>query len=116
LHRHKQTKGLTTNQIKELNAAWMHAARLKLPLNLLLSFRPADIDATPEPERCRIFAAIRNKLGVHARQHSFPPVFIWTREISRNQDRWLLLIHQIPAKPIRPGGPGLVQYGAGRGL
>jgi hypothetical protein len=84
MNRRKTTKGLNTNQVKELNVAWHHARRLGLPCNLFITFRPLEIDAMNENERCRQFAAVRNKLGVYARQHGFPATFVWSREINTN--------------------------------
>jgi hypothetical protein len=76
----KQTKGLTTNQVKDLNAAWHHAATIGRPLNRLLTIRPIDVDDLDPARRCELFAAFRNKLSVYARQHNFPPTFVWSRE------------------------------------
>ena len=39
-HRRRVTKGLNTNQVKELNGAWHHATRIGRPLNVLISVRP----------------------------------------------------------------------------
>jgi hypothetical protein len=81
LNRRKPTKGLNTNQVKELNAAWYHAARLGFHLNLIVTFRPLTIDDMTESERCKCFAALRNKLGVYARCCGFPATFAWSREV-----------------------------------
>src|ERR687897_3014766 len=81
-HRRRVTKGLNTNQVKELNGAWHHATRIGRPLNVLISVRPLDIDAMPPAERCRAFASFRNKLGVYARHRRFPPTYAWSREIN----------------------------------
>ena len=60
MNRRRATKGLDTNQVRGLNAAWHHAARLGLPLNLLVSFHPSDIDGMLESERCKLFARARS--------------------------------------------------------
>ena len=76
----RSKKGLNTNQVKELNYAWQHATNIGRPLNAFITIRPIDIDSTPPPtERCRLFAAVRNKLGVYARLRRFEPMFIWSR-------------------------------------
>jgi hypothetical protein len=54
------------------------------PLNVLISIRPLAIDELSERERCDLFASVRNKLGVLARQYKFEPAFAWSREV--NQD------------------------------
>jgi hypothetical protein len=81
-HRRRETKGLNTDQVKELNRAWHHAARIGRPLNALISVRPIEIDAMMPAERCRAFAAFRNKLGIYARHRRFPPTYAWFREIN----------------------------------
>jgi hypothetical protein len=78
------TKGLNTNQVKELNGAWHHATRIGRPLNVLISVRPLDIDAMPPAERCRAFASFRNRLGVYARHRRFPPTYVGSREINHD--------------------------------
>jgi len=76
------TNGLDTDQVKELNSAWHHAATIGLPLNSFVSVRPIDIDDMSPAERCRRFAVIRNKLGVYARLRGFEPTSIWSREVN----------------------------------
>ena len=80
----RSTKGLNTNQVRELNYAWQHATNIGRPLNAFITIRPIDIDSTPPTERCRLFAAVRNKLGVYARLRRFEPMFIWSREANRD--------------------------------
>lgn len=76
----RTTRGLNTNQVKDLDAAWHHAHRIGRPLNVLISVRPIDIDDMTPAERCAFFARFRNKLGVYARSHGFEPTWAWTRE------------------------------------
>jgi hypothetical protein len=38
------------------------------------------VDDLPPEERCRTWAAFRNKLEIYARQHGFAFVAVWTRE------------------------------------
>ena len=73
------TKGLNTDQVKDLNHAWHHAARIGRALNAFVTIRPIDIDDMLPVERCRLFTRIRNKLAVYARQHGFDAIFIWSR-------------------------------------
>lgn len=82
VHRRRETKGLNTDQVKALNGAWHHAARIGRPLNVLLSLRPLDIDSMEPAARCQLFADFRNKLGVYARWCRFEPTFVWSREIN----------------------------------
>jgi hypothetical protein len=98
----KTTKGLNKDQIKDLREAWYHARRLNLPLNLFVTFRPINIDAMTESERCEHFATLRNKLGVYARQHNFRPTFVWTREIDPDGrgEHMHVLIH-VPTRRSR---------------
>ena len=79
-HRQKETKGLNTNQVKDLDSAWHHAARIGRPLNALISIRPIDIDTRSPAERCKLFASVRNKLGVYARGQRIPVTLAWSRE------------------------------------
>ena len=44
MNRRKPTNGLNTEKVKELNKAWHHARRLGQPLNVLVTFRPIEID------------------------------------------------------------------------
>ncbi len=81
-NRRKETKGLSTNQVKELNSAWHHAARTGRPLNTLITVRPLDIDDLTPTKRCQVFAAFRNKLSGYARNRNFPPTYAWSREIN----------------------------------
>ena len=81
VHRQRETKGLDTNEVKSLNAAWHHAATIGYPLNVLITLRPLDIDEISPRGRCQLFAEFRNKLGVYARGRNFPPTFVWSREI-----------------------------------
>jgi hypothetical protein len=74
------SKGLNTDQVKELNYAWQHAVRLGRPLNAFITIRPIEIDSKSFAERCRLLANVRNKLGVYARLRGFEPMFIWSRE------------------------------------
>ena len=68
----KPTNGLNTEQVKGLSEAWHHARRIGRPLNALATFRPLDINGMSEKTRCELFAGLRNKIGVYARQHRFP--------------------------------------------
>lgn len=63
-----------------MNAAWHHAARIRQPLNVLVSLRPLDIDTMDPVTRCKLFTSFRNKLGGYARSHHFAPTLIWSRE------------------------------------
>jgi len=98
MNRRKTTKGLNKEQVKELNEAWYHAKRLNLPLNLLVTFGQTDIGDMTGSERCKLFAALRNRLGVYARQHNFRPTFVWSREINRDGtgEHMHVLIHVPP--------------------
>lgn len=81
MNRRRETKGLNTDQVKEISGAWHHAARIGLPLNALISFRPFDPDGQLRPEdHCRLYRRFRNKLSVYARQRDFQPTYVWTRE------------------------------------
>lgn len=66
---------LNTDQVKELNYAWQHAARIGRPLNAFLPVRPLHIDKVAPAERCRLFPVLRNKLGVYARLWRIEPTF-----------------------------------------
>jgi hypothetical protein len=97
----RRTKGLNTDQVKELNYAWHHAATIGRPLNAFLTIRPIDIDDMSPGERCRVFSAIRNKLGVYARLRGFEPAFIWSREANPDgtgTGEHLHVLMHIPAK------------------
>ena len=98
-HHRRETKGLNTTQVKELNGAWHHAARIGRPLNVLISMRPLDIDGMSPAERCRAFASFRNKLGVYARHRRFPPTYAWSREVNPDGtgEHMHVLMH-IPSK------------------
>jgi hypothetical protein len=98
-HRRRVTKGLDTNQVKELNGGWHHAARIGRPLNVLISVRPIDIDIMTPAERCRAFASFRNKLGVYARYRRLPPTYAWSREI--NPDGTGEHMHMLMHVPLR---------------
>src|SRR4051794_29227647 len=91
------TKGLTTDQIKELSEAWHHAKRIGLSLNTLVTFRPAT-PLTPE-EHNAAYAGFRNKIGVYARQHHFTPASVWSRECNPDGsgEHLHMLVH-VPAK------------------
>lgn len=99
VHRQRETKGLNTNEVKNLNAAWHHAAKIGRPLNALISLRPLDIDDITPRERSQLFAGFRNKLGVYARGRGFPPTFAWSREI--NPDNTGEHIHVLMHVPKR---------------
>jgi hypothetical protein len=77
----RETSGLNPKQIKELNNGWLHARRIGLPLNVLVSCRPSNSDDLASVDRCKLFRQVRNKLGVYARLRRFRPTFVWTREI-----------------------------------
>lgn len=79
-HRRRTTKGLDTDQVKELNNAWHHAATVGRPLNVMVTVRPLDVDEVSPADRCRLFSRVRNKLGVFARGRKFPVSFAWSRE------------------------------------
>jgi hypothetical protein len=61
----RSTKGLNRDQVRELNYAWHHAARIGRPLNMMVSVHPIGIDEIAPADRCRVFASLRNKLGVY---------------------------------------------------
>jgi hypothetical protein len=95
------TNGLDTDQVKELNSAWHHAATIGLPLNSFVSVRPIDIDDMSPAERCRRFAVIRNKLGVYDRLRGFEPTSIWSREVNPDgTGEHLHVIAHIPRKHL----------------
>jgi hypothetical protein len=81
-HRRRTTKGLDTNEVKELNAAWYHAGRVGRPLNVMVTVRPIGVDEMSPADRCGLFSKIRNKLGVFARGKLLSSTFVWSREIN----------------------------------
>ena len=81
-HRRRTTRGLSTNQVKELNEAWHHAPRIERPLNVMVTVRPIGVNEMSPAECCRLFSKIRNKLGVFARGKHLPVTFVWSREIN----------------------------------
>ena len=86
MNRRRSTSGLARAQVRDLHEAWFHARRIGCPANVLLTFRPEDIDTFTAEDRCGIWAAIRNKLGGSARDHGFPFVAVWARETRK--DSW----------------------------
>jgi hypothetical protein len=93
------TNGLDTDQVKELNYAWHHAGRIGRPLNVMISVRPIDIDETTTADRCRMLAALRNKLGVYTRLRGFEPTFVWSREVNPDgTGEHLHVLMHVPAK------------------
>lgn len=82
MNRRKTTKGLNTDQVKNLNWAWHHARKIGLPLNTLVTFRPLDHDTMTPDELADLFSKLRNKIGVYARQRGFAPTFAWSREVN----------------------------------
>jgi hypothetical protein len=93
------TNGLAPGQVRELNDAWHHAARIGRRLNAFVSIRPIDIDDMSPAERCRRFAVIRNKLGVYARLRRFEPTSIWSREINKDgTGEHLHVVMHVPSK------------------
>jgi hypothetical protein len=93
----RMTKGLTTAQVKELNEAWHHAQRVGLPLNTFVTFRP--FREMTDVEHCEHYAAIRNKVGIYARQRGFTPAFVWSRE--SNPDGYGEHLHMLIHVPRR---------------
>ena len=81
-HRRRATKGLSTNEVKELNEAWHHAPRIGRPLNVMVTVRPLGVNELSPAERCGLFSKVRNKLGVFARARQFPGSLVWSREIN----------------------------------
>ncbi len=81
-HRRRTTRGLSTNEVKELNEAWRHAPRIGRPLNVMVTVRPIGVNEMSPVEGCRLFSRIRNKLGVFARGKHLPVTFVWSREIN----------------------------------
>lgn len=79
MNRRKTSKGLNTDQVKALDNGWHHAKRIGLPLNTFITFRPFD-DTLDDDAICELFARLRNKLGVYARQRDFKPTFVWSVE------------------------------------
>jgi hypothetical protein len=77
----RESSGLDGKRVNELTNGWFHARRLGLSLNVFVSFRPIAGDGLAPVERCKLFARVRNKLGVYARLRRFPPTFVWAREI-----------------------------------
>jgi hypothetical protein len=95
----RQTKGLNTDQVKELFEGWHHAARIGLPLNVMISVRPINIDEMTLADRCRAFAGVRNKLGVYSRLRGFEPTFVWSREANpHGTGEHLHVLMHVPAK------------------
>jgi hypothetical protein len=79
-NRRQTTKGLDKDQVQDLSDAWHHARKIGLPLNVMVTIRPTDIDNLDSDARCRLWETIRNKLGVYARLKGFPFTAVWTRE------------------------------------
>jgi hypothetical protein len=95
----RQTKGLNTDQVKELFEGWHHAARIDLPLNVMISVRPINVAEMTLADRCRAFAGLRNKLGVYSRLRGFEPTFVWSREANRHgTGEHLHVLMHLPAK------------------
>jgi len=76
----RTTKGLSTNEVKELSEAWHHAFRTGRPLNVMVTVRPLEVGEMSPAERCRLFSRVRNKLGVFARGRRLKGTFVWSRE------------------------------------
>jgi hypothetical protein len=79
-HRRRLTKGLSTNEVKELDQAWGFAPFIRRPLNAMVTIRPIDIGEMSPTTRCQLFSKVRNKLGVFARGRHLPVTFAWSRE------------------------------------
>jgi hypothetical protein len=95
----RQSKGLNTDQVKELDYGWRHAALIGRPLNVMISVRPIEVDEMALVDRCELFAAVRNKLGVYARLRAFEPTFVWSREVNADGtgEHMHVLMH-VPSK------------------
>jgi hypothetical protein len=97
MYRRRYTNGLDTKRVKELTHGWQHAARIGRQLNVMITIRPFD-DQEPATH-CKVAAAIRNKLGVYARQHGFPFVAAWSRECNEDgSGEHLHILMHVPPK------------------
>lgn len=99
MNRRRVSKGLKADQVRELSDAWHHARRIGRPLNALITIRPMRIDELSPSARCMLFAGVRNKLGVYARQRRFKLFVVWTREANKDgAGEHLHVLMHVPAK------------------
>ena len=54
--------------------------RVDLPLNMLVTVKPREIDELTPEDRCEEWLRVRNKLRIYARQHEFAFAAVWARE------------------------------------
>jgi hypothetical protein len=99
MNRRRYTNGLAGKQVEELLRGWEHACRIGFPLNVLISIRPVEDHSSNG--FCALAAGVRNKLGVYARQHTFPFVAAWVRECNTdcNGEHLHVLMH-VPPKHL----------------
>ena len=98
MNRRRQTKTLSSGDIRRLEEAKYNAEKLRLPLNCFLTFNPVrgGIAFTADP--ADLFSAVRNWTKVRLRRYGLEPTAIWTIENSPAGDcpHMHLLMH-LPA-------------------
>lgn len=95
----KQSKGLSSKQLKQLDEANHRAKARRTPLNTFVTFRPDPDRNLDGAGLAKMFAAIRNKVGVELRRRGIEPAFVWTIEANEEGSgvHMHMLIH-VPAQ------------------
>lgn len=94
----KTSLALTREQHLAIHAGWEHARLIGLPLNWMLTIRPADIDALTIEERHKFWERTYKKLDQYCRARGFSFTAAWSRESNRNGsdaqgEHWHILLY-----------------------
>ena len=85
--RRKQTRAIDPDLYREMNDAWAFARLIGMPLNYMLTIRPANIDDLDPEERNALWIRTRKKIDQWFRDHSIDHACIWSRESDRHTGR-----------------------------
>ena len=99
MNRRKQTKWPEHQDVRNMDAAAIHAAQIGLPLNCFVTIAPCRSQAAPA-SAADYFISIRNHLGVWCRRHTRKPfTAIWVAHAaSDGSDPHIHLLMHLPVK------------------
>lgn len=107
MNRRRKSSALSRADVNAIIDVWHHARTIGLPLNMLVTAKPAASRAMSAANLCNLFDRIKNLHGSFARRHNFEPANLWTREIRQDgQGEHMHMLCNVP-KPLQTRFQGL---------
>lgn len=82
MNRRKKNSGLTADDVQCFLHLWSYARWAGIPLNILITVKPCDVDDLSLEQKLTAFDRVKNAIGQFSRRNGFDLYYIWVREIA----------------------------------